>query len=118
MMAKNWLLVIVAAVFEVIWVAGLKHADSQLAWFVTVIAIMASFALLIYSGKKLPTSTVYAVFVGLGTAGTVIGEMVWFGVPFDWTKVGLIALLLVGVIGLKFVTHDQADGSEKAGESS
>lgn len=115
-MRKNWLLVIVAAVFEVMWVAGLKHADSLLTWLVTVIAIIVSFTLLIYSGKKLPTSTVYAVFVGLGTAGTVISEMIWFGVPFDWTKVGLIALLLVGIMGLKYVTHDQDPEPEKAGD--
>lgn len=115
-MGKNWMLVVVAAVFEVMWVAGLKHADSFFTWLVTAIAIAISFGLLIYSGKKLPTSTVYAVFVGLGTAGTVISEMVLFGEPFSWTKIGLIALLLVGIIGLKMVTHEHEDHPRKEGE--
>lgn len=116
-MGKNWLLVVIAGVFEVVWVAGLKHADSFLTWAITVIALVVSFAVLIYSGKKLPTSTVYAVFVGLGTAGTVISEMVLFGEPFSWAKIGLIALLLVGIIGLKLVTHEHEDHPRKEGEA-
>ncbi|RNB83090.1 QacE family quaternary ammonium compound efflux SMR transporter [Brevibacillus nitrificans] len=116
-MSKNWMLVIVAAVFEVGWVAGLKHADSVLAWGLTAVAILVSFGVLVYSGKRLPTSTVYAVFVGLGTAGTVISEMVVFGEPFSWAKIGLIALLLVGIIGLKLVTHEHDDQPRKEGEA-
>lgn len=115
-MQKNWLLVVLAAVFEVMWVAGLKYADQLWEWALTVIAIMISFAVLIYSGKRLPTSTVYAVFVGLGTAGTVMVEMAFFGEPFSWMKVGLIALLLVGIIGLKVVTHEHGKDSRKEGE--
>lgn len=116
-MGKNWILVVIAGVFEVVWVAGLKHADSFLTWAITVIALVVSFAVLIYSGKKLPTSTVYAVFVGLGTAGTVVSEMVLFGEPFSWAKIGLIALLLVGIIGLKLVTHEHEDHPRKEGEA-
>ncbi|EJL43016.1 multidrug resistance protein SMR [Brevibacillus agri] len=115
-MGKNWLLVVAAAMFEVMWVAGLKHADSFWEWLLTVVAILVSFAVLIYSGKRLPTSTVYAVFVGLGTAGTVIVEMAVFQEPFSWAKVGLIALLLVGIIGLKLVTHEHEGDAHKEGE--
>lgn len=115
-MGKNWLLVVIAAVFEVVWVAGLKQADSVLAWAITAVAILISFGVLIYSGKRLPTSTVYAVFVGLGTAGTVICEMVLFGEPFSWAKVVLIAVLLAGIIGLKLVTHEHED-PRKEGEA-
>jgi len=114
-MNRNWLLVIVAAIFEVIWVAGLKHADNLLSWVATAIAIIVSFGVLIYSGKKLPTSTVYAVFVGLGTAGTVISEMIWFDEPFNWTKAGLILLLLSGIIGLKTVTPEPEQKKQKGG---
>lgn len=116
-MSKNWLLVVVAAVFEVMWVAGLKHADSFFAWFVTIIAIIVSFGVLIYSGKRLPTSTVYAVFVGLGTAGTVICEMVFYGESFRWAKVALIAVLLIGILGLKLVTHEPGKNPNKEGEA-
>lgn len=110
-----WLLVVVAACFEVVWVMGLKHADTALFWAVTVAAIVVSFALLIITARKLPASTAYAVFVGLGTAGTVIVEMTVYDVPFSWAKVFLIALLLVGIIGLKLVTHETEAAHSKAG---
>lgn len=117
MMGKNWLLVVVAAVFEVIWVAGLKHADSLLEWIVTAVAIAVSFWGLVFAGKKLPTSTVYAVFVGLGTAGTVISEMVLFDEPFNGVKIFLIVLLLVGIIRLKLVTHEPGGQPHKEGDA-
>ncbi|MFD0587096.1 DMT family transporter [Paenibacillus sp. GCM10027627] len=114
---KYWLLVVVAACFEVVWVMGLKHADSIGFWALTIVAIMISFLLLIYTAKKLPTSTAYAVFVGLGTVGTVIVEMTVFGVPFSWAKVLLVGLLLTGIIGLKMVTHEpEEQHSDKRGE--
>lgn len=114
---KYWLLVLIAACFEVTWVAGLKHADNLVFWAVTALAIVVSFILLIYTAKKLPTSTAYAVFVGLGTAGTVIVEMTIYGEPFSWSKVILIGVLLVGIIGLKLVTHDEeTSAGEKAAQ--
>jgi paired small multidrug resistance pump len=115
-MSKNWVLVVIAAVFEVMWVAGLKHADNFYTWLLTIVAFVISFAVLIYSGKKLPTSTVYAIFVGLGTAGTVLSEMIWFSVPFSWIKVLLIFLLLTGIIGLKMVSHEHKERDLKEGD--
>ncbi len=106
---KYWLLVVLAACFEVVWVIGLKHADTALEWTVTAIAIAVSFSVLLYTSKKLPTSTVYAVFVGLGTAASVVAEMTLFDVPFRWSKIAFIALLLIGVIGLKLVTRERED---------
>lgn len=105
-MDKDWVKVFIAAFFEVFWVIGLKHADSGLEWFGTVIAIVVSFYLMIMAGKKLPVGTVYAVFVGMGTAGTVLSEMLFFNVPFDPAKIAMIVILLAGVIGLKLVTDN------------
>lgn len=108
-MNKNWIKVVIAAVFEVMWVIGLKHADHWLEWIGTAIAIAISFYYMIMAGRDLPVGTVYAVFVGLGTAGTVIAEIVWFGEPFRWVKIALIGLLLAGVIGLKQVSGETRD---------
>jgi paired small multidrug resistance pump len=105
-MNKHWVNVFVAAFFEVFWVIGLKHADDFWTWSGTVISIIISFYGLIMAGRKLPVGTVYAVFVGLGTAGTVISEIIFFGEPFKISKILLILLLLTGVIGLKLVTKD------------
>lgn len=104
-MNRDWLQVIIAAVFEVFWVIGLKHAADFWAWSGTIIAIVISFYLMIMAGRKLPVGTVYAVFVGLGTAGTVFSEILFFNEPVQMSKILLILFLLAGVIGLKTVTE-------------
>ncbi|MBP1936730.1 DMT family transporter [Paenibacillus sediminis] len=103
-MNRNWSYVFIGGIIEVIWVSGLKHASTWLEWLITAASIALSFWLIIEASKRLPVGTVYAVFTGLGTAGTVIAEMLFFHEPFHLTKIILIALLLTGVIGLKFVT--------------
>jgi len=117
-LTKEWFKVFVAACFEVMWVIGLKHADDVLSWIGTVIAIIISFYGMIAAGRHLPVGTVYAVFVGLGTAGTVLAEILLFDEPLHLGKLLLIGVLLVGVIGLKLVTpeHPQEDGSKLAEE--
>ncbi|MEK3881281.1 multidrug efflux SMR transporter [Paenibacillus sp. PL2-23] len=107
-----WGLVFLSGIFEVGWVAGLKHADSLVSWSLTIAAILLSFAILLYTSQKLPTSTVYAVFVGLGTAGTVFAEMLLYDELFSWAKMSFIGLLLVGIIGLKLVTSSQEETRE------
>ncbi|WP_152392673.1 DMT family transporter [Paenibacillus guangzhouensis] len=111
---NHWLKVVCGAVFEVMWVIGLKHAATPLAWIGTIIAIYISFHVIIVASRSLPVGTVYAVFVGLGTAGTVASEMIFFGEPFNLAKVLLVILLLLGVVGLKLVTgkHETPEGSE------
>ncbi|MGR3764210.1 DMT family transporter [Rossellomorea sp. NS-SX7] len=113
-MNKNWIKVFVAAFFEVFWVIGLKHANDFWTWAGTIIAIIISFYVMIMAGRKLPVGTVYAVFVGLGTAGTVFSETIFFGVPFKVEKVLLILLLLAGVIGLKLVTKDKVQKGDES----
>ncbi|WP_409302577.1 DMT family transporter [Peribacillus sp. SCS-155] len=105
-MNKYWLYIFIAAFFEVFWVIGLKHADSVLSWCATVFAIIVSFYVLIIAGKWLPVGTVYAVFVGLGTGGTVLADILLFNEELKLSKIVLILLLLTGVMGLKLVTGD------------
>ncbi|WP_019122311.1 DMT family transporter [Brevibacillus massiliensis] len=106
-MNREWLKVLIAALFEVFWVIGLKHAATAWGWLGTAVSIFISFYMMIAASRKLPVGTVYAVFVGLGTAGTVFAELAFFGEPFQIMKVLLILLLLVGVIGLKLVTKEK-----------
>ncbi|WP_026582199.1 DMT family transporter [Bacillus sp. J33] len=109
----HWLKVFIAAFFEVFWVIGLKHADSPLTWTGTILSIAISFYLMIMAGKVLPVGTVYAVFVGMGTAGTVLSEIIFFDEPLKFSKIILVLVLLIGVLGLKLVTNEgEAEGGE------
>lgn len=112
-MNRSWMLIIIGAVFEVMWVIGFKHAHNFITWAGTVVAVFISFGLIIKASTKLPVGTVYAVFTGLGTAGTVLSEMILFDEPVKLIKLLLIALLLTGVLGLKLV-----GGSSKSKEVS
>lgn len=100
-MNRYWLLLAMAGLAEVGWVVGLKHASSAAEWLLTAIAIAVSFWGLIYVSNVLPVGTVYAVFTGIGAAGTVIAETLFFGMPFEPVKAILIVLLIVGIAGLK-----------------
>ncbi|MFD6511422.1 DMT family transporter [Bacillus mycoides] len=113
-MSKDWIKVFVAAFFEIFWVIGLKHADGFWTWTGTIVAIFFSFYLMVMAGRMLPVGTVYAVFVGLGTAGTVFSEILFFGEPFKMGKVLLILFLLAGVIGLKLVTDDKVQEGDES----
>ncbi|MBP2638850.1 MAG: cation/cationic drug transporter [Firmicutes bacterium] len=106
-MNKTWISVFIAAFFEVGWVIGLKHADGVLEWGGTLIAIIISFYLMIMAGRDLAVGTVYAVFVGLGTAGTVLAEILLFDALVIPAKLALIVLLLSGVISLKMLSNQK-----------
>ncbi len=107
-----WFLVVIAAIFEIGWATGLKYANDVTTWSLTIVAIIVSFSLLIKSASVLPTSTVYAVFVGLGTVGTVAVDLLFFGVDLNLLGIFFVGLLLTGVLGLKMVTGDKKDQKE------
>ncbi|QJC50512.1 multidrug efflux SMR transporter [Paenibacillus albicereus] len=113
-MNRYWLQIVGACVFEVGWVIGLKHADTALEWALTAVCILISFYVLLNAARHLPVGTVYAVFVGLGTAGTVLAEMIVFGDPVKPVKLALIGVLLIGVVGLKLLGHEPA--ADKSGK--
>lgn len=108
-MNSNWSFVLLAGILEVFWVSGLKHATNGFDWAITIGAIAVSFFLLTLASKKLPIGTLYAVFAGIGTAGTVLAEMLVFGEPFNLMKIILIGTLLCGVIGLKVLSSKEQE---------
>lgn len=112
-MNKNWIMVVIAAFFEVFWVIGLKHADNLWGWLGTVVSIVVSFYVILQASRTLPVGTVYAVFVGLGTVGTVLSDILFFGESFKIEKIVLILILLVGIIGLKMVTGAKTQEGEE-----
>ena len=107
-----WFLVVIAAGFEVGWATGLKYANDVLTWTLTVIAIIVSFGLLTLSSTRVPTATVYATFVGLGTVGTVAVDIIIFGADINFGIIFFVVLLLIGVLGLKNATVEETPKKE------
>lgn len=106
-MNKEWTKVILAAILEVFWVIGLTHSNNLFQWTLTIFLIVASNYLMVSATSKLPTGTVYAVFVGLGTVGIVLSDALFFGATLNWLKLLLILLLVSGVVGLKLLTPEK-----------
>jgi quaternary ammonium compound-resistance protein SugE len=100
-----WLFILAADLFEIAWPFVLKWAAplSPLAplLVVLVFAIPANF-LLAQAVKRLPAATVYATFVGIGTAGTAIVGMVLFRESTNLGRVCSLILIIIGLIGLGF----------------
>lgn len=100
-----WILLFTAALFEIVWAIGLKFTDGfTRLWpsLGTGVALVCSVVLLAWAAKSLPIGTAYAVWTGLGAAGTVVCGMAFLGEPVTLARVGCIILILAGVIGLKF----------------
>ena len=112
-MNRSWLSIVIAAIFEVLWVIGLKHSSNLLEWIGTLIAIFISFYLMIKAGEKIPVGTVYAVFVGLGTTGTILVDALIFKQPISFMTLVFVGILIVGVIGLKMSSDDNKAEEEK-----
>jgi paired small multidrug resistance pump len=108
-MNRNWALVIIAGIIEILWAVGLKYSSNWISWIGIFLLIYISFVVLLRALEKVPVGTAYAVFTGIGTAGTVLVEMIVFGEPFSWTKILFILLLIAGVIGLKLITTESGE---------
>lgn len=109
----NWTKIIIAAIFEVMWVIGITHSSNWWQWGITLVAIYISFYLLIRASMELPVGTSYAVFVGLGATGVTLSDFLLFDEPFNIGKIILIAILLFSVIGLKLVTGKDVPKGEE-----
>ena len=101
----SWLVLFVAGLFEIGWAVGLKAAQGRiLVLAATVTAMAVSVALLYVAMRNLPLGTSYAVWTGIGAVGTVLVGIWMFGESADVVRLLCIALIVAGILGLKFVT--------------
>src|SRR6187431_1163786 len=100
----SWTYLVLAGLLEIGWAIGLKYTEgfSRL-WpsVATAAAIIASLALLGLALRNLPVGTAYAVWTGIGAAGTAILGMVFLGESRDVMRLLCVGLIIAGVIGLK-----------------
>lgn len=99
-----WLLLLCAALFEIGWAVGLKYTAGftrpwPSAW--TLVALLASVFLLSLAARTLPIGTAYAVWTGIGAAGTALLGILLFGEPATAARLFFIGVILAGVLGLR-----------------
>jgi quaternary ammonium compound-resistance protein SugE len=99
-----WLLLFVAGLCEVAWAVGLKYTEGFSRLYpsiATVAAMGASIGLLGLALKTLPVGTAYAVWTGVGAAGTAALGVYLFGEPATVLRLTCIGLILTGIFGLR-----------------
>lgn len=102
-----WLILVLAGVLEIGWAIGLKYADGftkPVASTLTIGAMIASMYLLALAARTLPIGTAYAVWTGIGAVGAAILGIVLFGESANVLRLACIALIVVGIAGLKLTS--------------
>ncbi|MGH7853214.1 MAG: quaternary ammonium compound efflux SMR transporter SugE [Candidatus Binatia bacterium] len=102
-----WIHLIIAGVLEIFWAISLKYTDglSKL-WpsVLTISGMIASFYFLAQALKTIPVGTGYAIWTGIGAAGTAILGIILFSEPASWPRLLCIGLIVTGIIGLKLTS--------------
>ncbi len=101
---SGWLALLGAGLLEVAWALGLKYSDGFTRFWpsaLTLIAIALSFTLMAMALRSLPFGTAYAVWTGIGAAGSIIVGMLIFSEPTDPVRILCLTLIVAGMVGLK-----------------
>ncbi|CAG9184653.1 Guanidinium exporter [Cupriavidus laharis] len=101
-----WTLLILAGLIEIVMALALKHTDGWTRPWPTTLGIgaaLASIFLLSAALRELPVGTAYAVWTGIGAIGVTLVGIVFFGESAAPARLALIALIFVGIGGLKLL---------------
>jgi quaternary ammonium compound-resistance protein SugE len=108
----SWIYLTIAGIMEIVWAVGLKYSNGFTnLWpsVVTVVSIILSFFLFSKSLKTIPIGTGYAVFTGIGAAGTAAVGMIFLDESVSVMKIFFITLMIISIIGLKYVSGEKTE---------
>lgn len=107
----NWIILIIAGFFEMGFASCLGKARTvsgteAVYWYSGfVVCLIISMLLLIKATQTLPIGTAYAVWTGIGAAGTAVIGIFFFKEPATFWRMFFIFLLIGSIVGLKYVSH-------------
>lgn len=102
-----WVYLMIAGLFEICWAIGLKYTEGFSKFWPsvgTVGGMILSFLFLAQAVRTIPLGTGYAIWTGIGVAGTAILGMIFFAEGRDWPRIMCLMLILIGMVGLKIFT--------------
>ena len=104
----SWIYLIVAAVFEIGWPLGFKLSQTtnqKFGWIVFAVVSMALSGLFLWIAQKnIPMGTAYAVWTGIGAAGTFLVGIWYFYDSASLLRILSVFLIIAGVVGLKLTS--------------
>ncbi|MCD8193433.1 MAG: multidrug efflux SMR transporter [Tannerellaceae bacterium] len=110
-----WIYLLLAGLSEIVWAYGLKLSDGfgEPVWsLITVFFMIVSFVLFAKAMKGIPIGTAYAVFTGLGAAGTALTGIFFLGEEVNLVKIISLLVLIGGIVGLKLISTS-SEGKEE-----
>jgi quaternary ammonium compound-resistance protein SugE len=99
-----WTMLVIAGLLEIGWAIGLKYTDGFTRWMpsaLTIVAMAGSMWLLALALRSIPIGTAYAVWTGIGAAGTAVLGIILFAEPATALRLASIGLIVAGIAGLK-----------------
>ena len=99
-----WMMLVFAGLLEIGWAVGLKYTDGFTRWLpsaLTIVAMAGSMWLLAIALRSIPIGTAYAVWTGIGAAGTAVLGILLFAEPATALRLASIGLIVAGIAGLK-----------------
>jgi quaternary ammonium compound-resistance protein SugE len=102
----GWLALVFAGLMEIIYAGALEKSNTFTRLWPTVVflaAVTLSMAGLAYAIRTIPLGTAYAVWVGIGAAGTTIYGMVALDEPASALRLLCVVLIITGVVGLNLL---------------
>ncbi|MGZ8286086.1 MAG: DMT family transporter [Allosphingosinicella sp.] len=99
-----WFLLILGGLFEVGFTTCLRFVDGfrNLPWTLGFLAsVTLSMGLLERAARDIPMGTAYAIWGGIGAAGTVLVGILWFGEPVNSIRILLLLALIACIVGLR-----------------
>lgn len=101
----SWIYLIVAGLLEIGWPVGLKmsqEAETRILGILLAIGFMAASGFCLWMAQKqIPIGTAYAVWTGIGAAGTFLVGVMFYGDPSSMARFAGVALIVAGVVVLK-----------------
>ena len=102
-----WCLLMVSGLLDVAWAVSMKFSDgyTRPAWSLASLVALAAFVWLLGRALQvLPLGNAYAVWTGVGAVGSVLMGVWLFGEAITAARLGFIALIAVGIVGLKLTS--------------
>lgn len=102
----SWFFLILAGLFEVVGVMGINQINRKRSVFAVLLIVVGfglSLSLLSYSMQDIAMGTAYAVWTGIGTVGSALAGILFYGDSTDRRRIFCIALIVISVIGLKLI---------------
>lgn len=103
----NWVFLIAAGLCEIFYAAAMPRTDGFTRLWPSLFCgafIAASMYLLSLATRTIPVGSAYAVWVGIGAVGTAAYGMLFLGEDRSLARMACFGLILMGIVGLKFLT--------------